>query len=478
MRFSLGLLSLATGVLCAPPLLSLRAEDWKTALGWDGKTTTPAQLDSSNVVRPTPGKPAAAAISGGVYFCTEANFKGQCLFVSGFTDNQCVNFGNEFNDKVTSFGPDKGIACLLYSDWNCAGTNPGGWMVNPGSSDLSQYKFNDIAKRAFSLTSPIILVMGAFSSRTTAMAQPDLSGRVLMVTGANRGIGFETAKQLYKLGGTVYLGVRSEDNARQAIERIRADVTRSDGQLKWLPLDLSTVGQARESAEAFLKLEDRLDILINNACLGDAAYELNEDGIEKMMAINHVGHYVLTTTLLGLMKKTSSEKGSDVRIVNVCPKSFHLHYLPTLYLSKPFPPKNPNTWSHTIARYSRTKLANLLFTQELQRQLDEESCDIITVSVHPGYVATVRESMAKMPILGWMSNILAKFFLIDEAAGARNSVYAASNPVIRSDPERHRGKFMTPIGTITPPSVLAQDPDLARDLWTLTEKLVYQRMNP
>jgi NAD(P)-dependent dehydrogenase (short-subunit alcohol dehydrogenase family) len=77
----------------------------------------------------------------------------------------------------------------------------------------------------------------------------------------SRGIGFETAKQLYKLGGTVYLGVRSEENARRAIERIRADVTSSDGQLKWLPLDLSTISQARKSAEAFLQMEDRLDVL-------------------------------------------------------------------------------------------------------------------------------------------------------------------------------------------------------------------------
>ncbi|QRW20608.1 hypothetical protein RhiXN_05597 [Rhizoctonia solani] len=84
MRFSLGLLSLTASVLCAPSLLSLRDEDWKIALGWDGKTTTPAQLDPSNVVKPTPGKPAPASISGGVYFCTEANFKGQCLFVAGF----------------------------------------------------------------------------------------------------------------------------------------------------------------------------------------------------------------------------------------------------------------------------------------------------------------------------------------------------------------------------------------------------------
>ncbi|CUA69874.1 Retinol dehydrogenase 14 [Rhizoctonia solani] len=329
--------------------------------------------------------------------------------------------------------------------------------------------------------------MGALSSRTASTAEPNLSGRVLMVTGANRGIGFETAKQLYKLGGIVYLGVRSEDNARQAIERIRADVTGSDGQLKWLPLDLSTVGQARESAEAFLKMEDRLDVLINNACLGDAPFELNEDGIEKMMAINHVGHYVLTTTLLDLMKQTSSEEGSDVRIVNVSSvvhnawgSKTQISFSDPLDMSKPFPPKKPNTWSHIIARYSRTKLANLLFTQELQRRLDKENSNIITVSVHPGYVATdaVRESMAKMPILGWMSDILAKLFLLDQAAGARNSVYAASNAAIRSDPGKYRGRFMTPIGKITSPSVLAQNQDLARDLWTLTEKLVYQRMNP
>ncbi|KAH7338468.1 hypothetical protein B0J17DRAFT_662599 [Rhizoctonia solani] len=329
--------------------------------------------------------------------------------------------------------------------------------------------------------------MGTFSSRTTSSSQPNFSSRVFIVTGANRGIGFETSKQLYKLGGTVYLGVRSEEKARRAIERIRADVTRSDGQLKWLPLDLSTVGQARESAEAFLKMENRLDVLINNACLGDAPYELNADGIENMMAINHIGHYVLTTTLLDLMKRTSSERDSDVRIVNVSStvhnawgRNTQISFSDPLDMTKPFPPKNPNSWSHTIARYSRTKLANLLFTQELQRRLDKEGSSIITISVHPGYVATdaARQSTAKMPVLGWISNILVKLFFIDEAAGARNSVYAASNPAIRSDPERHRGRFMTPVGKITAPSALAQNQDLAADLWTLTEKVVYQRTNP
>lgn len=77
----------------------------------------------------------------------------------------------------------------------------------------------------------------------------------------SRGIGFQTAKQLYELGGTVYLGSRSEDKANAAIQSIRSDVTESTGQLKWLPLDLSTVKKARESAEGFLKMEDKLDVL-------------------------------------------------------------------------------------------------------------------------------------------------------------------------------------------------------------------------
>ncbi|CAE6375705.1 unnamed protein product [Rhizoctonia solani] len=134
MRLTLSLLSVASVALCVPSLWFARGEDWKFAIGWDGKTTTPAQLDPSNVIKPTPGRPAAAAVSGGVYFCTDADWKGQCLYVAGFKDNQCVNFGTEFSNKVTSFGPDKGLACLLWSEWDCKGTNPGGWLVHNGKN--------------------------------------------------------------------------------------------------------------------------------------------------------------------------------------------------------------------------------------------------------------------------------------------------------------------------------------------------------
>ncbi|KAG8740426.1 hypothetical protein FRC10_004349 [Ceratobasidium sp. 414] len=89
-------------------------EDWKTALGWDGKVTTPVELDPSNAVKPTPGKPAPAAVNGGVYFCTDANFQGRCAYVSGFNSGQCVGVGSDFNDVVSSFGPDSGLTCTIY----------------------------------------------------------------------------------------------------------------------------------------------------------------------------------------------------------------------------------------------------------------------------------------------------------------------------------------------------------------------------
>ncbi|KAG8722356.1 hypothetical protein FRC08_003307 [Ceratobasidium sp. 394] len=330
--------------------------------------------------------------------------------------------------------------------------------------------------------------MGSMFSYGGSTAQPDLSGKVFIVTGANRGIGFETAKQLYRLGGTVYLGARSEKNAEDAIARVRVEVTgRTGGELRWLPLDLSTIGRARESADAFLEMEDRLDVLVNNACLGDATFETNEDGIETMFATNHVGHFVLTTTLLPLMKKTSALNETDVRIVNVAStvhnmwgKGTQISFADPSDLSKPFPSKKPDTWSHILTRYSRTKLANILFTRELQRRLDDEGSNIITLSLHPGYVATdaAKEATSKMPVLGLISSILVKLFFIDEAGGARNSVYAASSPDVRADSRRFKGQFLTPVGKVTAPAAIARDKQLARDLWTLTDRIMQQRINP
>ncbi|KAG8738687.1 hypothetical protein FRC10_006604, partial [Ceratobasidium sp. 414] len=89
-------------------------EDWKTSLGWDGKVTTPVELDPSNVAKPTPGKPAPAVMNGGVFFCKDPNFTGSCAYVNGIDSGECVNVGSDFNDVVSSFGADIGITCTIF----------------------------------------------------------------------------------------------------------------------------------------------------------------------------------------------------------------------------------------------------------------------------------------------------------------------------------------------------------------------------
>ncbi|QRW06757.1 hypothetical protein RhiLY_05756 [Ceratobasidium sp. AG-Ba] len=130
----------AVGVNASPTGLVYRA-DWKDQYGWDGKVTTPVELDPKNAVKPTPGKPAPAAI-GGVYFCKNANFTRYLTHLAPFSSGQCVGVGSDWNDVVSSFGPDQGLTCTIYSDANCVGRATGG-VVYPGIYNLADYNNND-----------------------------------------------------------------------------------------------------------------------------------------------------------------------------------------------------------------------------------------------------------------------------------------------------------------------------------------------
>ncbi|KAG8693935.1 hypothetical protein FRC08_008804 [Ceratobasidium sp. 394] len=129
------LLSAACAVSAAPT--GFVPEAWLTELGWDGKVTTPAELDPSNVVDTTLG-----TLAGSVFFCTDANFRGRCVTVSGFSSGQCVGVGADFNDQVTSFRPSSGLSCTIYSDAGCRGRATGG-VVAPGINNLADFNNND-----------------------------------------------------------------------------------------------------------------------------------------------------------------------------------------------------------------------------------------------------------------------------------------------------------------------------------------------
>ncbi|KAF8599342.1 hypothetical protein BDV93DRAFT_511741 [Ceratobasidium sp. AG-I] len=140
----------------ALPTALVSREDWKIALGWNGKVTTPVQLDASNATKDTiaVGLPSTSHLPNlicfenqkrdvnGVFFCTDADFKGRCVYVRGFSSGQCVGVGSDFNDNVSSFGPDQGMTCTIYSDAGCGGRATGG-VIFPGINNLADFNNND-----------------------------------------------------------------------------------------------------------------------------------------------------------------------------------------------------------------------------------------------------------------------------------------------------------------------------------------------
>ncbi|QRW08827.1 short chain dehydrogenase [Ceratobasidium sp. AG-Ba] len=322
--------------------------------------------------------------------------------------------------------------------------------------------------------------MGSFLS-AYPRTETKITGRVAVVIGANRGIWIPNGQATHELGATVYLGCRDETKALDAINRIRADVTASDGQLKWFHADMSSIKKARKSAEAFIKVENQLDILINNAAIANMTFSLNEEGVAQYGSSVIISGRPHSIAVLDLMKQTSTKPGSDVRIVCV---NSNAHTMLTRcsitfddeadLISKPFPPTDYDTWSGWLARYGRSKLANLLFANELQRRLEAEGSNIIVLSLHPGAVRTdsALQSVAAMPIAGPVARFIASFMFMDEATGALNTIFAATNPAVRAEPEKYKGKYLEPVGKITPPAQLAQDQELAKRVWDLGERVI------
>ncbi|KAG8892115.1 hypothetical protein FRB99_002941, partial [Tulasnella sp. 403] len=152
---------------------------------------------------------------------------------------------------------------------------------------------------------------------------PDLTGKVALVTGGNSGIGYESVKHLAKHGAKVYLAARSEERATAAIQKLREEGALQKGSVEFLKVDLASLRDVRRAADELVKKEQHLHILINNAgLLAKLDRTLTDEGIVETLAVNHFGHFLLTTSLLPLLKSTSREDGSDVRIVNMASEAY------------------------------------------------------------------------------------------------------------------------------------------------------------
>ncbi|KAF6824881.1 short chain dehydrogenase [Colletotrichum musicola] len=314
---------------------------------------------------------------------------------------------------------------------------------------------------------------------------PSLAGKVAVVTGGNsphlsQGIGFATVKYLALRGAKVYFTARSKAKADHARERLRSthpDINQD--LLVWLPLDLSDLKTVRDAAEELASKEDKVDILINNAGVASASTETARPGWEWHMAVNHVGHFVFTNAILPLLKAAAKQPGADVRIVtlssnvnhNMFPAGYKFTFNSSSFLTQPVP-YYPLHWrlatKHMFVvdmiRYAASKVANMLFAQELQRLLDEQGLPILSISVHPGGV----DSEGCRTIGGSFFSLLRSTVFLTSDQGAVTSLFAATAAEVHENAEKFKGRYLEPYGTIVTPHPVAQDKEQVRGMWDHT----------
>jgi len=204
---------------------------------------------------------------------------------------------------------------------------------------------------------------------------PEMTGKTVIVTGSNSGIGFETAKVMAEKGAEVVMACRNTDKGEAAAAEIRKENEKSNVQV--MKLDLASLESVREFAEKFNKSFKKLDILINNAgVMVPPTRQETADGFELQFGTNHLGHFALTGLLLD---KIMATPGS--RIVNV---SSTAHKIGRIDFTNLNSEKRYRKW----AAYGASKVANLMFTYELQRKLDASGKGTIVTAAHPGWTAT------------------------------------------------------------------------------------------
>ena len=260
-------------------------------------------------------------------------------------------------------------------------------------------------------------------SRWTFDSIPDQTDRIAIVTGANSGIGFETARALAAKGAHVVLACRNQEKGRDALARIEAD--QPAGSLELMLLDLSDLDSVAAFAEGFAARHQRLDLLINNAGVMVPPESATKQGFELQFGTNHLGHFALTGHLLPLLTATA---GSRVVMV-----SSTAHYFGKIdFDDLDFQQRGYKPW----AAYGQSKLANLLFAFELQRRLEEAGADTLVTAAHPGWTAT---NLQKHGSAGLISTF-NPFVAMEPPEGALPTLRAAT------DPEAAAGAYYGPRG--------------------------------
>lgn len=292
----------------------------------------------------------------------------------------------------------------------------------------------------------------------TAADIPEQEGRVAVVTGANTGLGLETARGLARRGATVVLAVRNLDKGEAAVADIEGSVP--DAVVELLELDLASLASVRDAATELLARHERLDLLINNAGVMLTPRQATADGFELQIGTNHLGHFAFTGLVLDRVLATDGS-----RVVNV---SSAAHRLPGRMRFDDLTVEG--RYDRTSA-YGRSKLANLLFTYALQRRLEDAGSTAAALAAHPGSSET--ELVRYIPGASSVFRPVVRLVTQSAAAGALPTLRAAT------DPGATGGQYYGPDGfqemhgnpVTVPSSKRSRDRALQEQLWTISEEL-------
>jgi NAD(P)-dependent dehydrogenase (short-subunit alcohol dehydrogenase family) len=298
---------------------------------------------------------------------------------------------------------------------------------------------------------------------------PDLSGKVAVVTGGSEGIGYGCTHTLLSHNiSKLFILSQREDIATDAINAIAKEMGQDKAdRVVWMQYDLADWEQTGKVAFDIASQTDRIDILINNAGRGIMTYQLSKhNGIDLHMATNHMGHVVLTSHLLPLLKSTA-EKGDKVRIVQLgsnlhenAPKETKFESIDEL-----------NTDYGPQPQYGRSKLAAILYARYLDRHLHASHPNILSNATHPGIVET-RQSTQHIheayPLLGYAMSVGAAPFKKTQFEGCVSTMFAATTT-------QKSGQYICPPAIVEPGSDKANDEQLGERLMDLTWKVVKQK---
>lgn len=291
---------------------------------------------------------------------------------------------------------------------------------------------------------------------------PNQTGKVAIVTGANIGLGFETALALAKKDVQVIMACRNMDKATEAKDKIQK--VYKTAKLDVMTLDLSKLASVREFVKGFSKKYERLDFLINNAGIMMPPFKLTQDGFESQLATNFVGHFLLTKLLFPIIRETPEAR--IVSLSSLANKWTEIHF-DDINFKKDYSKRDA---------YGQSKFACLMFAIELDKRLKEAKVNAISLAAHPGVSATNLFNNFPKPI-AWLASAVGSFFVQSAKDGSQPSLYAALGDDLKG------GEYTGPDGkgemkgnaTIVKARNAAKNEIMADRLWSVTEEMIGEK---